>query len=209
MLILPGYQSEPKSSPFADWSHWEVAAAFTAKGYFSAVVDARASSGILHAYLASYRQRENVAIKPRFWKLYLQFVDALGRIYNVPTKRNIRREQAENPIGQLTFLSLRLTEEQFAALDETKVTSAQLMTSLAAVVEGGLGFSLNYNADKETANATLMDKRDDSPAKGYALSAFGEDVPDALKILLYKHFNILGGDWSTLIGAKGNSTKRG
>jgi hypothetical protein len=83
------------------------------------------------------------------------------------------------------------------------------MSSLAAVVEGGLAFSLNWNSERETANATLMDKREASACKGYALSAFGLDVTDALKILLYKHLNLLGGDWKELLDKPQSANKRG
>jgi len=126
----------------------------------------------------------------------------------MPRQNAQRREQAQKP-GDLQFLTLRLTEEQFAELDTLKATPAQMMTALASAVEGGLGFSLNYNAEKETANATFMDKRPDSSAHGYALSAFGTDVPDALKILLYKHANVLGTDWSPLIGQSPKTNRRG
>ena len=188
---------------------WERAGFWTNKSYRPLVADARASASLLYAYLSSYRQRENVTTKIRFWLLYLGFVNALGRIYNVPTQKNARREEANAAIGQLTFLNLRLTEEQMNTMDDTKATAAQIMTSLAAVIEGGLSFSLNWNSERETANATFMDKREKSPTKGYALSAFGTDVPDALKILLYKHLNVLAGDWEELIGRPQNTNRRG
>lgn len=128
----------------------------------------------------------------------------------MPTKRqNNAREEATPAIGQLTFLNLRLSEDQLKEMDGLKATPAQMMTSLAAIIEGGLAFSLNYNADRETANATFMDKRDASPAKGFALSAFGTDVMDALKILLFKHLNVLAGDWTELIGKPSNTQRRG
>lgn len=199
----------PITKPYVLMSDWERAEHWVDMSYRPFVADARASAYLLYYYLASYRQRENVALKTKFWKLYLQFVDALGRIYNVPTRKNAKREEPTQTFGQLTFLNLRLTEEQITALDDTKATPAQVITSLAAIIEGGLAFSLNYNEERETANATFMDKREDSPAKGYALSAFGEDVPDALKILLYKHLNVLGGDWTELIGKPQQTSRRG
>lgn len=127
----------------------------------------------------------------------------------MPTTRRSRREEPQQNTTPLTFLTLRLTEEQFGEVDATKVTAAQLMTSLAAVVESGIGFSLNYNSERETANATFMDKRSDSKMQNTALSAFGEDVADALKILLYKHLNVLQGDWTSLAGAPKSQNRRG
>jgi len=188
---------------------WERADFYVDRSYRPFVADARASAQLLWLYMYSYRQRENISTKAKFWKLYLQFVDALGRLYNVPTRKNVHREEPSQTFGQLTFLNLRLTEEQIIDIDDTKVTPAQLVTSLAAVVEGGLAFSLNWNSEREVANATFMDKREDSACKGYALSAFGTDVPDALKILLYKHLNVLGGDWKELIGKPQNVNRRG
>jgi len=190
-------------------AEWELAEYWTDKSFRPFVADARASAYILYNYLASYRQPENVVLKVKFWKLYLQFVDALGRIYNVPTRKNTKREEPSQTFGQLTFLNLRLNEEQMTEMDNLKTTPTQLMTNLAAVIEGGLAFSLNWNKERETANATFMDKREDSPCQGYALSAFGVDVPDALKILLYKHLNLLAGDWVDLIGKPQNTNRRG
>jgi len=125
----------------------------------------------------------------------------------MPPKRG-RREETQTA-GDLRFLSLRLTDEQFEELDGLKATPAQLLTALASVVESGIGFSLSYNKERETANATFLDKRPDSSAKNTALSAFGTDVPDALKILLYKHSNVLGTDWTPLIGETPNTRRRG
>ena len=103
---------------------WERADFWTNRSYRPFVTDARASASLLYAYLASYRQRENVALKSKFWKLYLQFVDALGRLYNVPTQRNRQREEPSQTFGQLTFLNLRLTPTEMETMDATKVTPA-------------------------------------------------------------------------------------
>jgi len=191
------------------YTPWERADYYVDTSYRPFVADARASAQLLWLYMHSYRQSDNIALKAKFWKLYLQFIDSLGRLYNVPTRKNAQRENPNTSFEQLQFLNLRLTEEQMELMDNTKVTPAQLVTSLAAVIEGGLAFSLNWNNDREIANATFMDKRLDSPCKGYALSAFGTDVTDALKILLYKHLNILGGDWKELIGKPQNTNRRG
>jgi len=195
--------------PMVFQADWERSENWTDKSFRPFVADARASAHLFYLYMYSYRQRDNIALKTKFWKLYLQFVDALGRIYNVPTRKNPRREEPSQTFGQLTFLNLRLSEEQMLEMDGTKVTPAQLVTSLAAVIEGGLAFSLNWNSERETANATFMDKREDSDCKGYALSAFGTDVPDALKILLFKHLNVLAGDWRELIGKPQSVNRRG
>lgn len=206
MLIRANFIS-PKLGEL--YTPWERADFYVNHSFRPFVADARASSQLLWLYMYSYRQRENIATKVKFWKLYLQFVDALGRLYNVPTRKNPHREESAQALGQLTFLNLRLTEEQISEMDNAKVTPAQLVTSLAAVIEGGLAFSLNWNSERETANATFMDKREDSDCKGYALSAFGRDVPDALKILLFKHLNLLGGDWRELIGKPQSTNRRG
>lgn len=197
------------SFPIQYYAAWEHADTWTNHSYRPFVSDARASASLLCNYMFSYRQRENIATKAKFWNLYMQFVDALGRLYSVPTRKNDKREDSNQTFGQLTFLNLRLDDEQMAEMDNTKVTPAQLVTSLAAVIEGGIAFSLNWNKERETANATFMDKREDSDCKGYALSAFGTDVPDALKILLYKHLNVLGGDWRELIAKPPTVNRRG
>ena len=199
----------PEAVGYEKRAPWEKAGFWVDRSYRPLVANARASASLLCMYLVSYRQRENVVEKTRFWVLYLDFIDALGRIYNVPTRKNTRREDPGQGLGPLTFLNLRLSEAEMDAMDETKATPAQIMSSLAAVVEGGLAFSLNWNSERETANATFMDKQEASPCKGYALSAFGVDVLDALKILLYKHLNVLGGDWTDLVGKPQSMNKRG
>lgn len=207
MLIVANFFPEPiHYTHYADWERSEF---WLDASFRPRVVNARACANLLYYYIVSYHSRDNIILKTKFWKLYLQFLDALGEVYNVPTKRNPRREEPAQTFEKLTFLNLRLTEEQMVEMDNTKATPAQIMTSLAAVIEGGLAFSLNYNQERETANATFMDKREDSPAQNHALSAFGTDIPDALKILLYKHLNVLGGDWAELIGKPQNTNRRG
>lgn len=159
------------------------------------------------SYLRSYRQRDNGSKQPRWVVLEHLLLTSFWETIYMTRKPTAPRSPA--PSGDLIFLDVRLTQEQFDELDAAKVSSNQLLAALTSAVATGLRFSFSYNAEKGTANAMLTDNRPDSPHRGKALSAFSDDCLDALRVVMYKHLHVLGGDWGNADAPTSVKRKRG
>lgn len=180
--------------------HWRI---LTTKAHAGA---ARLYAEDCWRYLYSYRQADNGYTKHTFLSRFLSFESNLLRATNMA--RTKPQAHTNNSV-QLSFLDMRLTPEQLSEVDDLKMSAAQAMTALTSAVMSGLSFSFSYNAERKTANAMFADKRPDSAAFGFALSAFSDDCQDALKLLLYKHYNLLNGDWSSVLTKPAPRQNRG
>jgi len=116
---------------------------------------------------------------------------------------------AQSVPGNLVFVNFRLSPEQLAEYDDLKITPAQVMSTLTATLMEGYRFSCSYNPEKKQANAMIVNVQADSPAFNHALSAFSGDCADAVKLVLYKHVHLLGGDWTALLQPSEQRSNRG
>lgn len=157
--------------------------------------------------LRSYRQRTNGMGNTKFTTTLMMFHITLQEL--VMSAKKPTKPITTNTPGNLTFLNMRLTDEQLAEFDALKITPAQILNELNSALLSGFRFSFSYNPDKKTANAMLTDTRPESATHLHALSAYSDDCADALKLLMYKHSAILSHDWSSLVEDKPAVRKRG
>lgn len=166
----------------------------------------RMSSEDLLRYITNYRQKEDGTLKATFWKRYLQaesyYLEMLGMTRKTSTP-------VRETTGSLTFLNLRLTEEQLADADSQNWKATQMMAALEKALQAGLSLSFSYNTERKSANAFFADRRPNVATSNYALGAFSDDCGDALRLLLYKHFVVLSEDWSNLLGVEPARRSRG
>lgn len=166
----------------------------------------RMASEDLVRYITNYRQREDGTLKATFWKRYLQAESLYLEMIGMPRKTGT---PVRDTTGSLTFLNLRLTEEQLADADEQHWKPTQILAAMEKALMTGLALSFSYNAERKTANAFFADRRPGLPTSNYALGAFSDDCGDALRLLLYKHFVVLSEDWTELLGVEPARRSRG
>lgn len=160
----------------------------------------------LAQYLYSYRTREDGTGKITFWKRYWACERSYEEMFGMP--KQTRKLQQETR-GQLRFLNVRLTDEQLKEADEWEVKPVQVWAALDHALHAGLSLSFSYNSERKTASAMFIDRREESEAANWALSAFSDDCKDALKLLLYKHFELLKEDWIPLLHNDAPRSQRG
>lgn len=169
------------------------------------------ASGYLFGYAddltvraASFREDANLFQSYRFslllWKFRAEYAAMAGR------KPKESRSARAKWIG---FLDYRLTEDELSGLDEWSPTTAEIWERVDALIEGNYRLALSYNAQFKVATCTIMD--DDAARKGggYGLSSSDADGAMALKAALYKHFDVLGGSWDSLLDAPLTPGRRG
>lgn len=113
-------------------------------------------------------------------------------------KKKGRYEKAANGHGWRGFVRCELDAE---ARERCKDAIAEL--SFDAVVEwmlleiGDYKFSFSYDPEKDTATAAMSGTRFGNPDHdGYTLTAQARTVEAAGVVLMYKHREILNGNWN-------------
>lgn len=96
------------------------------------------------------------------------------------------------------FVDFRLEGEDKAAYLEWLVSEDELYERLVYAIEGGHKFTVAYNPQTDTFSASFTGSAAAGPNVGLTLSAFGPDWITATRVLVYKHTECAGGDWSAL-----------
>lgn len=99
-----------------------------------------------------------------------------------------------------TFVRIELSAEDKRELAQREFDPGRVFDQLHALVEVGYKFSLALQQDQSSYIASLYDRDDESPTKGYTLTGRGRSVPNAVAALLYKHYDLLDGIWPAANG---------
>lgn len=111
---------------------------------------------------------------------------------------------------EITFVIDNLTKEQMTDYDQNLPAPDQLLNDLNSFAEEGAKVSIkfdSYNGGGYLATATFDLKGFHNA--GYAISARGNDVLDAIGILAYKYFKIAERDLSLWDYGKEDGYRRG
>jgi len=68
-------------------------------------------------------------------------------------------------------------------------------------VVGNYRLSISYNKKNDNFIASLTANEGTGANEGYTLSAFGKDMPTAIRVLAFKDSHILSGNWSAAVVA--------
>lgn len=132
-------------------------------------------------------------------QLISRYLMSLEEIVNMPKKSAIPAFNREN--NWKGFLEYRLSDLELIDADETVVSDEELLETYIGLVLDGYKITGTYKAATKTATATLQAGERQGDLAGWALSAAGSDPREALKLLFYKHFEALKGDWKPLLNA--------
>jgi len=95
---------------------------------------------------------------------------------------------------QVTFVSIPLSEVQKRHMLSMNVGAAELMSSFIRLSEQGYKVSLSPDGAHSSFIATAIGKEADCPNQGKGMTGRGPDAIEAIRCMLYKHYEICGGE---------------
>lgn len=100
--------------------------------------------------------------------------------------------------GWTEFVDIRVDEDDIAAMRAARWTGDDVSDMVANLLGQGYRLSFSYNSQNDTTNASMTGKSEGNPHEGKTLSAFHSTWFDALTLLLWKHYQVAGEDWSSV-----------
>lgn len=107
-----------------------------------------------------------------------------------------KRKKPSGDTGGYTFINIHLSTADKARLAEVEVVEVYPLTYALDLAQEGYKFSLSEDARGGGFIATLTDRRPDSPSYKCILSGRGSTPVNAWGALAYRHYQLLGEDWS-------------
>jgi len=159
----------------------------------------------LEQWLRSFRSKSTRPSDKHYFKMLTQRLYELeGLIMAGKTPKNKPAQGNSNFKG---FLQRPLTDEELIACATAKVKPMQIFERMNSIILNGFKLSLNTTKDGGSI-ASWTDITEGRISYGYCLSTWGEDPYEALMLSVYKHDEVLKGDWNELI-SRTASRKRG
>jgi len=153
---------------------------------------------------ASWRDSGNLFLSYRFSVLFYKFrVEYCSMAGRKPVEAKASRAK------WVGFLDYRLSDDELMALDEWQPAVADIWARVDALITNGYRLALSYNKEFSVSTCTIMDDDASRKSGGYGLSSSDADGAMALKAALYKHWEILGGTWDSLLDAPLTRGRRG
>lgn len=94
-----------------------------------------------------------------------------------------------------------LGEDHKKHLKSLKVTAEKTMQGLDSLVVEGYKLSMSFETKNDCVGVYLTQPKPEGQEYTVCLSARGPSLDKALMVLLYKHFEMLQGDWSGKVKA--------
>lgn len=107
------------------------------------------------------------------------------------------KTQTPKNTWDVKFVACELDKETRATVKALPVVPVEILDGLVRMVDSGYKISFNYEQRNDCVGAYATAPSLDHAAHGLCLSARGPDALSALKVLLYKHYVILDGVWTT------------
>jgi len=153
---------------------------------------------------ASYREKNDLFGAYKFANKLALYRETNAQM--AQRKRKAPIQSNERPEWQ-GFLDLRLDDEQLALLDGWKPKPTEIWDMVDEMVEAGYRFIISYNRVTKLASTTVMDDDIDRKTGGWGLSSSDTDGASALKMAVFKHYHVLNGDWTPLLGQPSKSRR--
>lgn len=102
-----------------------------------------------------------------------------------------------NAIYRKQYVRCTLSDADKARLKAAKLTSAQLMKIFQDFVDAGHKVSMQFEAENDCYGVYATQNDQTHGNYPFCLTARGPDIEKALAVLLYKHTEMLAGDWAS------------
>lgn len=129
----------------------------------------------------------------------------LGRLYQMANRSSGKQgKAASKSIGGdwQGFANVPLDEADRGVLRSGSYDFVAGLEDIRSLLASGHKVSLSLNPDSGSVTASATGVRNDCPNKGYTLTAFANDVTDALTVLAYKHQVKAKGTWAKFAAPK-------
>lgn len=154
------------------------------------------SADLLLTRATSHREKSDLFTISTFWRTLAVFRSERA----MATKKRPNSERQQNDRAEwVGFIDRRLSDDEIAALDESKPKPSELWSAIDDILSDGYRFILSYNKRTKLSSVTLVDDNPDRKTGGYALSSSDTDGAGALKMAVFKHVVLLERDWSSLL----------
>lgn len=154
------------------------------------------AADVLLTRATSHREKSDLFTIASFWRSLNVYRSERA----IMAKRKVQQERSQNDRAEwIGFLDRRLSDDELAALDESKPKPTELWAAIDDIIAAGYRFILSYNKRTKLASVTLIDDNPERKTGGYALSSSDTDGAGALKMAVFKHVVLLERDWSSLL----------
>jgi hypothetical protein len=104
---------------------------------------------------------------------------------------------------ETAWIRCDLTDEHKKHMKSLKFEPKGALESLERLVEDGFKLTFSRDAKNDCVGAYLTSPKESESDPQLCLSARGPTLTSAIMVLLYKHFELLGEDWSSHIDKRG------
>lgn len=94
------------------------------------------------------------------------------------------------------FAKVEMSDEDKEKFGEWELEDEDVFILMADLLNTGYKLTLSFSEQNNSYNAALTCKDKSSTNSGYTMSAYATAWYQALRVLLYKHTVICGGDWT-------------
>jgi len=115
--------------------------------------------------------------------------------------RNGSRKSAgtASNFGSYKFINVGLSVDDKKRLANAVASGEISLDAALELVEEGYKLSINQDKRNNSFVASLTDSREASPSKNHILTGRGSNPAKAVYSVVYRHYVLLGGDWTTRI----------
>lgn len=108
------------------------------------------------------------------------------------------KKQETNMLNWKGFKDFKLTADQLQLFAAWDCHDGDALDLVQGALAGGYKLTFTYNGKVDSYNASLTCNAENNPNQGYTMSAFAPTFYQALRLLMFKHWELLGSDWDNV-----------
>lgn len=105
------------------------------------------------------------------------------------------RRVVESTYQAPRFVDIRLTAEQKAVFVKTALSDQAVVDAIQGLVADGYRLGLSWASEQHAYYASLTGRSTGTVNDGFVLTSFAADIRTAVRLTLYKHFEVTEGLW--------------
>lgn len=134
----------------------------------------------------------------------MRLINYCGEVMMARGKGQKSPSSAAGKAGWTEFIEISLAGHDEDTILRYLSDADEFADAVAALCEAQYRVAISYNAQNDAFIASLTCRDDSSPNAGATVTAFAGTWVDALRVALYKHFEVARGNWR---GASSKSTR--
>lgn len=127
---------------------------------------------------------------------FLRLLNQLGDVIVARTKGAKNGAAAKSAGGSVWFVNVSVSVAEASKIDEYFPTVEAVYDAMVEVMTDGYRVAFNYDMARDAVVASLTCRNEGLPNHNGVLNAFAGDWFTALRVVLYKHYVVLGEQWS-------------